>query len=142
MGRVNRHHLFIVSLNSRSSDIRWIYKWLVQNKQNHVLFHAARIKAKHCLRKGFVKASLHRLKDKLEKFMEEKAIGSQNTQCLRTPQVANNQSVATLGRSITTDLHCFYNFSLGILFYPSSWSGPAQLFWCSLFINWPLWIFI
>lgn len=56
-GRVNRHHLFIVSLSSRSSD-RWIYRWLVQINKMKLFFHAACVKAKCCLWKGFVKVKV------------------------------------------------------------------------------------
>lgn len=49
MGRVNRHHLLIVSLNGRSSDIKLIHRWLVQKKQNEVFFNAACVNVKHYL---------------------------------------------------------------------------------------------
>lgn len=93
--------------------------------------------------KGFFESkSLHRWKAKVVKFMKQISTGSQSTQCPWTAHIASNQSAAMLGRSMTIHLPSFHNFSLGILFYPSSWSGPAQLFLCSLFNNWLSWIFI
>lgn len=55
------------------------------------------------------------------------SVGSQSTQCPWTTHVASNQSAVTLGRSVTTHLCCFLNFSLGILFEQSFWSGPEAI---------------
>lgn len=90
--------------------------------------------------KGFLQLKLAQVEGQTGKV--QISIGPQITQCPWTAHIASNQSAATFGRSMTTHLSCFHNFSLGILFYLSFWSGPVQSFLCSLFINWSSWIFI